>query len=183
MSEKDHKDNKRKFKPKKEQPEFDQHIVDLARVTRVMAGGKRMRFRACVVIGDRKGRVGIGLAKGKDVALAVGKAVTKAEKNLIKINIVNGTIPHEVHLKLGAAKVFLKPAPEGTGIISGGAVRMVLELAGIHNIVSKIMGTNNKVNNVKATIEALKLLKDVKRGSKKKEEVKAELKDNTEIIK
>jgi small subunit ribosomal protein S5 len=157
----DHKKRNPKFK--KEKPEFDQQIVDLARVTRVMAGGKRMRFRACVVIGNRKGRVGTGLAKGKDVALAVGKAVKKAEKNLINVPITDkGTISHEVYIKQGAAKIFLKPAPEGTGIISGGAVRTVLELAGIRNVVSKIMGTNNKVSNVSATIEALSSLRKAK---------------------
>ncbi|MEK7071999.1 MAG: 30S ribosomal protein S5 [Patescibacteria group bacterium] len=165
MSEKD--THKKKFKAKKEQPEFEQQIVDLARVTRVMAGGKRMRFRACVVIGDKKGKVGVGLAKGKDVSLAVSKAVAKAEKNIIKINIASGTIPHEIYIKLGAAKVLLKPAPEGTGIISGGAVRIVLELAGVKNVVSKIMGTNNKINNVDATIKALSLLKKVVRHDKK----------------
>ncbi|NCN07154.1 30S ribosomal protein S5 [Candidatus Falkowbacteria bacterium] len=176
MAEKD--TNKKRIRPKKEQPEFDQQIVDLARVTRVMAGGKRMRFRACVVIGDKKGRVGVGLAKGKDVSLAVSKAVAKAEKNLVKVNIVDGTIPHEIYIKLGAAKILLKPAPEGTGIISGGAVRIVLELAGIKNVVSKIMGTNNKVNNVDATIKALTMLRKVDRKAKKdnaKEVIKPEV--------
>lgn len=165
MSEKD--TNKKKFKAKKEQPEFEQQIVDLARVTRVMAGGKRMRFRACVVIGDKKGQVGVGLAKGKDVSLAVSKAVAKAEKNLLKVNITGGTIAHEIYVKVGAAKVLLKPAPEGTGIISGGAARVVLELAGIKNVVSKIMGTNNKISNVDATLKALSLLKVAPKKNKK----------------
>ena len=159
---------KRNPKFKKEKPEFDQQIVDLARVTRVMAGGKRMRFRACVVIGDKKGRVGMGLAKGKDVALAVGKAVKKAEKSLINVPMTDiGSISHEVYLKNGASKIFLKPAPEGTGIISGGAVRTVLELAGIKNVVSKIMGTNNKVSNVSTTIAALDMLRKAKKSSAK----------------
>ena len=143
-------------------PEFEQKIVSLRRVTRVMAGGKRMRFRACVVIGDKKGKVGMGLAKGKDVALAVEKAVAKAEKNMIRVNVVKNTIPYRVYIKVGAAKVLLKPAPEGTGIIAGGAVRIVLELAGIKNVVSKIMGTNNKVSNVSATLKALGSLKKIK---------------------
>ena|SRR3989338_7435157 len=160
MAEKD--TTKKKFKFKKERPEFEQQIVDLARVTRVMAGGKRMRFRACVVIGDKKGKVGMGLAKGKDVALAVEKAVAKAEKNMIRVNVVKNTIPYRVYIKVGAAKVLLKPAPEGTGIIAGGAVRIVLELAGIKNVVSKIMGTNNKVSNVSATLKALGSLKKIK---------------------
>jgi len=142
--------------------EFDQKIIDIARVTRVMAGGKRMRFRACVAIGDKKGRVGIGIAKGADVSGAVTKAVNKAKKNIIKVRIVNDTIPHEVRHKFGAARLLFKPAPEGRGVIAGGAVRAVIELAGIKNIVSKILGTNNKVNNVKCAIEALKSLKSAR---------------------
>ncbi|MAF14328.1 MAG: 30S ribosomal protein S5 [Parcubacteria group bacterium] len=143
--------------------EFDQVIVDIARVTRVMAGGKRMRFRACVAIGDRKGRVAQAVAKGADVTLAVNKAVAKAKKVMITVPIVNGTIPHRVDIKLGAAKLLIKPAPKGTGIIAGGAVRTVLDLAGIADVVAKILGTNNKINNVKATIEALKRLKRVEK--------------------
>jgi len=141
--------------------DFDQQIIDIARVTRVMAGGKRMRFRACVVIGDRKGKVGYAIAKGADVTLAINKAVTHARKNLISVPIVNETIPHRVDLKLGAAKILIKPAPKGTGIIAGGAVRMVMDLAGVSNVVAKILGTNNKINNVRATLEALKRLKRV----------------------
>jgi len=146
--------------------EFDQSVIDIARVTRVMAGGKRMRFRACMVIGDKKGRVGSAVAKGADVTLAINKAVAKAKKNLINVPIVNETIPHRVDVKFGAAKILVKPAPKGTGIIAGGAVRVVLELAGIGNVVAKILGTNNKINNVKATIEALKMLKRVEAKSK-----------------
>lgn len=154
----------------KPQEEFEQRIIDIARVTRVMAGGKRMRFRVCIAIGDKKGRVAIGLAKGKDVAIAVAKSVNKAKKNFITVPIVNNTIPHEVYQKLGAAKVLFKPARKGRGIIAGGAVRIVLELAGIKNVTSKILGTSNKVNNVKCTIEALKSLN--KAEVKKKEEKK-----------
>lgn len=143
----------------REEREFDQSIIDIARVTRVMAGGKRMRFRACVVIGDHKGKVGSAVAKGADVTGAINKAVTKARKNLITVPIVNETIPHRVDVKLGAAKILIKPAPKGTGIIAGGAVRAVLDLAGVSNVVAKILGTNNKINNVKATIKALQLLK------------------------
>ena len=145
----------------KPQEEFEQRIIDIARVTRVMAGGKRMRFRVCIAIGDKRGRVAIGLAKGKDVAIAVTKSVNKAKKNFITVPIVNSTIPHEVYQKFGAAKVLFKPARKGRGIIAGGAVRIVLELAGIKNVTSKILGTNNKVNNVKCTIEALRNLKKV----------------------
>lgn len=154
---------------KKVASEFEQVIVEISRVTRVMAGGKRLSFRACVVIGDRKGRVGMGLAKAKDVPMAVQKAVRQAEKNLIKLTLRAGTIAHEVNYKYGAARIMLKPAPPGTGIISGGAVRTVLELVGIENAVSKIFGTNNKVNNVKATIKALESLKKPKTGKVKED--------------
>lgn len=162
--------------PAKEPQEFEQKIIDLARVTRVMAGGKRMRFRACVALGDKKGRVGFGLAKGADVTIAVTKAVNKAKKELIEIPIVNETIPHQVLMKEGAALVLLKPAPKGTGIKAGGAMRVMLELAGVPNVVGKIMGTNNKVSNVKALISALTSFKtrDIKKVSKVPTEKKVE---------
>lgn len=149
---------RRPFK-QRERDEFEQRIVDLRRVTRVMAGGKRMRFRACVVIGDHKGQIGYGLAKGKDVAIAVNKAVSQAKNRLLKLEIVDGTIAHQVVVKYKAAQVMLRPAPDGTGIIAGGAVRAVLELSGIKNISAKILGSNNKVNIVKAVFEALTDLK------------------------
>jgi len=140
----------------KSAPELDQQIVDLARVTRVMAGGKRMRFRACVVIGDKKGRVGWAVAKGADVTIAVNKANTKAKKRMIKVKFTDDTIPHQVTAKFGAAQVLLKPAVRGTGIIAGGSVRSVLELLGIPNVYGKILGrTGNKINNVQATFKAL----------------------------
>lgn len=135
--------------------EFDQKTIELSRVARVMAGGKRMRFRACVAIGDHKGQVGIGVAKAADVPLAISKAAAVARKRLIKVPIYEDTLPHAVYMKFGAAKVLLKPAPRGTGIIAGGAVRTVLELAGVPNVVSKMLGSKNKINNVKATISAL----------------------------
>lgn len=141
--------------------EFDQKMIDIARVTRVMAGGKRMNFRACVVIGDHKGRVGMGLRKGADVSLAINKAVTAAKKHLIKVTTVNETIPCRVVQKYGAAVVMLKPAPVGSGVIAGGAVRAVLDLAGIKNIVSKMLGSKNKVNNVMATLKALEQLNHI----------------------
>lgn len=154
--------------------EFDQKIIDLARVTRVMAGGKRLRFRACVAIGDRKGRVGMGLAKGADVTMAVTKAVNKAKKEMITVPIVNETIPHEIRYKLGAARIMLKPAPVGTGIKAGGPVRVVLELAGVPNVVGKIMGTNNKINNVKALLVAVSMFKPAAIKAARKKLMKAE---------
>ncbi|OGF14679.1 30S ribosomal protein S5 [Candidatus Falkowbacteria bacterium RIFCSPLOWO2_12_FULL_45_10] len=136
-------------------------MIDIARVTRVMAGGKRMRFRACLALGNRAGKVGIGLAKAADVTNAIAKAAEQAKKNMINIQLINGTIVHEIRHKFGAAKIMLKPSRQGAGIIAGGAVRIVLELAGVKNIVSKIFGTNNSVNNVQCVMEALKSLKHI----------------------
>jgi len=139
--------------------DYEEKNLEVARVTRVTKGGKRMRFRVLTVIGNRKGRVGFGLAKGIDVALATSKATTQARKALITVPLVNETIPHRVEAKFAAARILLKPAPKGTGIKAGGAVRVVLELAGVPNVVSKILGSSNKSNNVKATFLALKKLK------------------------
>jgi small subunit ribosomal protein S5 len=146
------KGGKRMERPK---DDFEQKIVDLTRVTRVMAGGKRMKFRVCMVVGDKKGKVGIGIAKGIDVAMAVQKAVTQAKKNIIEVPIVDGTIPHQINIKYGSAKLMMKPGKAGSGIKAGGVMRIVLELAGVKDIVAKILGTNNKVNNAKACSLAL----------------------------
>ncbi len=142
-----------------EEKEFEQRVLDLARVTRVTAGGKRMRFRAVIAIGDKKGRVGVGVAKGADVASAIAKANRQAEKNCIKVTMVNETIPHRVDAKFGAAVIMIKPAPAGTGIKAGGVVRILLALAGVPNAVSKIFGSKNKLNNARATIQALQSFK------------------------
>jgi small subunit ribosomal protein S5 len=142
-----------------EQKEFDQRILELARVTRVTKGGKRMRFRACIIIGDGKGRVGYGVAKGADVQQAVSKAVTQAKKDVITIPLVNETLPFAVETKFTGAQVLLKPAPKGSGVKAGGAVRLVLEMAGVPNASAKIKGSSNKINNTKATMIALKKLK------------------------
>ena len=143
----------------REPREFEQKILELARVTRVTKGGKRMRFRAAVVIGDRRGRVGFGVAKGADVSMSVEKAFRQAKKNMVKVPLVNETIPHEVSRKFAAAMVLLKPAPKGTGLKCGGPTRVVLELAGVPNAVSKLMGSKNKINNAKATFLALRALR------------------------
>ena len=139
--------------------DYEEKNVEVARVTRVTKGGKRMRFRVLSVIGNRKGRVGFGLAKGVDVAAATAKATTKARKALITVPLVNDTIPHQALAKFAAAEVLIKPAPKGSGVKAGGAVRVVLELAGVPNVVSKILGSGNKINNVKATMKALRMLK------------------------
>lgn len=147
----------------REEREFAQEIIDLARVTRVTKGGKRMRFRACVVIGDKKGRVGYGVAKGADVTFSVNKAVNQAKKHMFTVPIINETIPHRVDAKFASAVVLLKPAPKGSGIIAGGATRVVLQMAGVPNVVSKMLGSKNKINNVKVTFKALALLRASRR--------------------
>ena len=144
--------------------EFEQKVLDLSRVTRVTAGGKRMRFRACVAIGDRKGRVGVGLAKGADVSTAISKATTKARKLICEVPIVRDSIPFDILMKFKAAKVLLKPAPKGTGIIAGGVVRLILDLAGVPNVAAKMLGSTNRVTNAKATMEALNALSVRGRG-------------------
>lgn len=144
--------------PKKPADDFDQKIIEISRVTRVTSGGKRMRFRACVVVGDKKGQIGLGVMKGADVSIAINKAVTKAKKDLVKVKMIDDTIPHRIETKFGGAVVMLKPAPAGTGIISGGVVRAIVELAGIKNIVGKIKGSKSKINNAKATVLALRSL-------------------------
>ena len=137
--------------------EFDQKIIDLARVTRVMAGGKRMRFRACMAIGDKNGKIAIAVAKGADVTIAITKAVNKAKKNFVTVPIVgDSTIPHEIRHKFKAARVMIKPAPKGTGVKAGGVMRSVFELAGIGNVVGKIMGSKNKINIAQATLKGLR---------------------------
>lgn len=145
----------RRRMPEKPKDDFDQKVLDLARVTRVMAGGKRMKFRATMVIGDKKGKVGVGIAKGADVSMAIQKAVSKARKSLIEVPIIEGTVPHEVRVSSHSAKLMIRPARSGSGIKAGGVMRIILELAGIKDVVAKILGTNNKVNNAKATIKAL----------------------------
>ena len=141
----------------KERPEFEENVVAVDRVTRVVKGGRRLRFRALVVVGDRKGRVGAGIAKDGEVQGAVHKASLMAKKNMITVPLnEHGSIPHDVQVRYGASLVLLKPASEGTSIIAGGAVRSVVILAGIQNILSKSLGSSNKVNVVMATINALK---------------------------
>src|SRR5665647_267571 len=144
-----------KFRPRREKPEFDQKLLDLARVTRVVKGGRRFRFRATLVIGNRKGRVGVGVGKGGDVSEAIRKAFEDGKKNMITVLMKKNTIPQDVFCKQGSAKIILKPASAGKGIIAGGAVRAVVDLAGIKDVVSKSLGTSNKLNVARAAIKAL----------------------------
>ena len=141
-----------------EEKQFDERVVHIDRVARVVKGGRRFRFRALVIVGDHKGQVGIGIAKGADVTTAANKAVETAKKNLLRINLYKETIPHESEGKVGGAKILLMPASPGTGLIAGGVVRTVLEVAGIHNILSKSLGSSNKINTAYATLEALKTI-------------------------
>ncbi len=154
--------------------EYENEVLDITRVERMTSGGRRLRFRTLIVIGDKKGKVGVGLAKGHDVQQAIEKATKKAQKSTIKIPLSDSkTIPHEVKAKFKAAVVLLKPQTEGRGLVAGGTVRTICHLAGIENVSGKILGnTRSKLNNAKATIKALSMLdfSETKRQNKAKEE-------------
>ncbi len=147
--------------PNNQESEFFERVVQVNRVSKKTKGGDKRSLSVLVVVGDKKGRVGVGLGKAAEVQSAVRKATTYAKKHLIKVNLKGRTIPHTILIKDGAAKVLLKPAPEGTGVIAGGAVRVVVEAAGISDIVSKILGTKNQASNVYATLSALSKLKKI----------------------
>lgn len=138
-----------------EEKQFEERVMNIDRVARVVKGGRRFRFRALVVVGDKKGRVGIGIAKGADVTSAVTKATESAKKNFMNIKLYKGTFPHEVQAKVGGANILLIPASPGTGLIAGGVVRTVLEVAGVSNALSKSIGSSNKINTAYATLKAL----------------------------
>lgn len=144
---------------RQEVKEFEERVVTINRVTKVVKGGRKMRFAALVVVGDKKGRVGFGTGKANEVPDAIRKASEAAKKSVINVPMVNGTITHEVTGNFGAGSVFLRPASEGTGIIAGGPVRAVVELAGYTNILSKCLGSRRPINMVRATMEGLKQLK------------------------
>ena len=139
--------------------EFEEVVVSIKRVTKVVQGGRRFRFSALVVVGNKKGIVGIGQGKAKEVPDAIRKAIDDAFKNLVKVNLKGSTIAHDVTAKYKASKIFIKPASPGTGVIAGGAARPVIELAGIKDILTKSLGSNNPVNLTKATLKALQMLK------------------------
>ena len=147
--------------PNNEAPEFIEKVVYLNRVSKTVKGGRVMKFSALVVVGDGKGTVGYGLGKAAEVSEAILKGITDAKKNMVKISLVNGTIPHEAIGIYGAGKVLMKPAPEGTGVIAGGACRAVMEAVGIKNITARCLRSNNPQNVVKATMEGLKSLRTV----------------------
>lgn len=155
----------RSFKPREprnfepEAKEFEEKVVRVSRVSKKTSGGNRMGFSVVVVVGDRKGRVGVGLGKAGDVQSSIKKGVSYAKKHLITVPMQDNTIPHEVYVKVGAAKLVMRPASPGTGVIAGGPVRAVVEAAGIRDILTKVLGTSNQASNVYAALEALRTLK------------------------
>lgn len=142
-----------------EDKQFEEQTISIDRVSRTVKGGRRLRFKALVVVSDRKARVGVGVAKGRDVQQAIEKANNIAKKSMITIPIENATIPHDIEIKFGASRVMLKPAAPGTGIIAGGVVRAIIGITGVNNLVTKSLGSTNKVNIAYATIQALGSLK------------------------
>lgn len=151
------RDNRRDQTPA-EPKQFEEIVINIDRVSRVVKGGRRFRFKALVVVGDRKSKVGIGVAKGADVQAAISKATDVAKKHMITIPVANDTIPHEAEVRFSGAQVLLKPAAPGTGIIAGGVIRTIIGVTGIHNLLSKSLGSTNKVNIAYATIEALRVM-------------------------
>ena len=151
------RDNRRDQAPA-EPKQFEELVINIDRVSRVVKGGRRFRFKALVVVGDRKNKVGVGVSKGADVQAAIAKATDVAKKNMITIPVANDTIPHDAEVKVSGAQVLIKPAAPGTGIIAGGVVRMIIGVTGIRNMLSKSLGSTNKVNIAYATIEALRTL-------------------------
>lgn len=155
---------------------YEDKIISIGRVVKVNKGGRNFRFSATVAVGDRKGKVGIGTGKSKEIPVAVSKAIKEAEKNLVSIDLVDGrTISHEAIGVCGAAKVLIRPAAEGRGIIAGGAARIVLELAGVRDVVSKSLGSNTQINTAKATIEALQNQRSVEHVAKLRGKTKEEV--------
>ena len=152
-------ERRRNDRSRREPKEYEETTLSVDRVTRVVAGGRRMRFRAIVIVGNRKGKVGLGTGKANEVRNAVEKAAKDAKRHMVRVPIVNGTIPHEVEVKFKAARIRLIPAREGTGVIAGAAVRVVLEHAGVKNVLSKRYGTTNKLVNAQAMMKALQTLR------------------------
>lgn len=164
MMDRDRNRKKRGRDRKREKRDYDHSLLNIARVARVVQGGRRFSFRATVAIGDRKGKVGVGVAKGSDVSTAIGKAIHDAKKNLVSFVLENETVPHEVHAKYESAKIMIKPAKVGKGIVAGGAIRVLADLGGIKNLTAKSLGSNNRINTARAMLVALKQLKASKKA-------------------
>lgn len=158
MADNNNRGPRRREQAPQEPKEFEELVINIDRVSRVVKGGRRFRFKALVVVGNHKGKVGVGVAKGADVQVAIAKATDVAKKNLVVIPLVNETIPHENEVKYSGARVLLKPAAPGTGIIAGGVVRSIIGVTGIRNLLSKSLNSTNKVNIAYATVEALRTL-------------------------
>ena len=152
--------------------QFDERMVNIDRVARVVKGGRRFRFRALVVVGDHKGKVGVGTSKGTDITAAISKATDVAKKNMVTIALYNDTVPHENEERVGGARILIKPASPGTGLIAGGVVRTVLEVAGVKNALSKSLGSSNKINIAYATVETLKNIRPANEWVKRTENAK-----------
>ncbi len=159
-----------------EEKQFDERVVYVNRVARVVKGGRRFRFQALVVAGDHKGKIGIGVAKGADVAAAVNKATDVAKKTMVKVSLHNGTLTHEVDAKVGGARILIMPAAPGTGLIAGGVVRTVLEVVGIENALSKSLGSSNRINTAYATLGALQSMVPANKWVIKPQNLKVEAK-------
>lgn len=154
--------NRRNPQESPEEKQFDERIIHVNRVARVVKGGRRFRFQALVVVGDKKNKVGVGVAKGADVTTSVTKATDVAKKNMMTVKLYKGTLPHDAIGKVGGAKILIKPASEGTGLIAGGVVRTVLEVAGVKNVLSKSLGSSNKINTAYAVLAALESIEPSK---------------------
>jgi len=159
---------------RREKKDYDHSLLHVARVARVVQGGRRFSFRATVAIGDRKGKVGVGVAKGADVSTAIGKAIHDAKKSMVIFPIQENTIPHETEAKYESAKIILKPAKVGRGIVAGGALRVLADLGGIKNLTAKSLGSNNKINTARAMLVALSNLKAAQKKTAETPEKPAE---------
>jgi small subunit ribosomal protein S5 len=173
-------DRRRSNEPQEEK-QFDERIIHVNRVARVVKGGRRFRFQALVVVGDRKHKVGVGVSKGADVTAAVTKATDVAKKHMMTVNLYKGTVPHEAIGKIGGAKIFIKPASPGTGLIAGGVVRTVLEVAGVSNVLSKSLGSTNKINTAYATLAALQATEPSKNWVTTKNQGREQRAENREV--
>lgn len=164
------KSKKRKIETKEEAPqsEWKEHVIQIRRVTKVVKGGKKLSFRAIVIVGNKNGQVGVGCAKASEVIIAIQKAIADGRKNLVTVPVFKTTIPHPITGRSGAGSVMLRPASQGTGVIAGGAVRAVLELAGIENILSKSLGSKSPLNAASATVDALRSLRPFNEVAKKR---------------